>query len=111
MLLHFKEIQLLKAMIIERKYCWWLLSFYAAAIAGLDLRLIMEKAEINLRGKLESGTTLADFSDPAGDRIQVILEWCQSHVYKGLLTLFCNVNDASTLVLLRLTLEHKHLVQ
>ncbi|CAM6039381.1 unnamed protein product [Sphagnum compactum] len=43
------------------------------AVAGLDLRLMLEKAEFNLRGNSESGQTLADFTDPAGDRIEVIL--------------------------------------
>ena len=44
------------------------------AVAGLDLRQILERAQINLGNKLESGSILADFNDPAGDRIQVILE-------------------------------------
>lgn len=44
------------------------------AVAGLDLRQILEKAQINLGSKLETGSILADFNDPAGDRIQVILE-------------------------------------
>jgi hypothetical protein len=43
------------------------------AVAGLDLQLMLEKAEFNLRGNSESGQTLADFTDPAGDRIEVIL--------------------------------------
>lgn len=44
------------------------------AVAGLDLQLILEKAQINLGSKLEGESVLADFNDPAGDRIQVILE-------------------------------------
>ncbi len=44
------------------------------AVAGLDLRQILEKAQINLGNKLESGSVLADFNDPAGDRIQLTLE-------------------------------------
>jgi len=44
------------------------------AVAGLDLRQILEKAQIGLSSKLESGSILADFNDPSGDRIQVILE-------------------------------------
>lgn len=44
------------------------------AVAGLDLRQILERAQINLGTKLESGSILADFNDPGGDRIQVILE-------------------------------------
>ncbi|KAG0613270.1 hypothetical protein M758_6G089500 [Ceratodon purpureus] len=44
------------------------------AVAGLDLRQILERAQINLGTKLDSGSILADFNDPAGDRIQVTLE-------------------------------------
>jgi hypothetical protein len=45
-----------------------------AAVAGLDLLQILERAQINLGSKLDSGAILADISNPAGDRIQVILE-------------------------------------
>lgn len=48
--------------------------FPCEAVAGLDLQLILEKAQINLGSKLEGESVLADFNDPAGDRIQVILE-------------------------------------
>lgn len=50
------------------------LSSTIPAVAGLDLRQILERVQTNLGSKLESGSVLADFNDPAGDRIQVILE-------------------------------------